>query len=178
LLQAVDCSDRELLLQRCQELVRDGHMKEGWRLPPDRPAAEHLPEHLPEHMAFDLPPEPTPEQLKEREKLREASERLARYVEALNQAAIAGVKIKPTSAAQTGLTDEEIQALMGDVSKLSDTEKKIRRYVVKKYGAQWKDVDPGRARTAAKDDPLFEKEVGVVLYEVITWRRALGRRQK
>ena len=36
LMQAVACSDRELLLQCCRELVDDGHIGEG---PPDQPAA-------------------------------------------------------------------------------------------------------------------------------------------
>jgi hypothetical protein len=73
-------------------------------------------------------------------------------------------------------TEDQIQALMGDVSELTDTEKKLRRYVVMKYGDRWGDVLPAHAMEAAKHDPLYEKEVGVAGWGISTWRRALGRK--
>jgi len=75
------------------------------------------------------------------------------------------------------LTEDQIQALMGDVSKLSDTEKKLRRYTVIKYGDRWKDVFPANAMKAAEHDPLYEKEVGVARWTISTWRRALDRKK-
>jgi hypothetical protein len=75
-------------------------------------------------------------------------------------------------------TEDQIQALMGDVSELSDVEKRIRRYVVIKHRERWGEIDPGRAKTAAKNDPLYEQEVGIIHYEISTWRRALGRKSR
>jgi hypothetical protein len=85
-------------------------------------------------------------------------------------------RAKPQSPSQP--TEDQIQALMGDVSKLSDVEKRIRQYVVKKYRDRWKDVEPGRAMTASKDDKLYEEEVGLIHYSISTWRRALGRKPR
>jgi len=87
--------------------------------------------------------------------------------------ALAGVKVRPTATAP----EEEIQELMGDVSKLSPLEKKLRRYTVIKHGEQWRDSDPGRVKTDAENDPLYEKEVGVARHHISTWRRALGRKK-
>ena len=122
-----------------------------------------------------------------REQLREQYEEQERRKEqkavSLSQAArnidraLAGVKVKPAAAAQTELTEDQIQELMGDVSKLSPLEKKLRRYTVIKYGEQWRDHDPGRVKTAMENDPLYEQEVGVARHHVSTWRRALGRKK-
>ena len=79
--------------------------------------------------------------------------------------------------APSQLTEDQIQKLMGDVSELSDTEKKLRRYAVIKYGDRWRDVFPANAMKAAEHDPLYEKEVGVARWTISTWRRALDRKE-
>jgi hypothetical protein len=77
------------------------------------------------------------------------------------------------------LTDDQIQALMGDVSGLSDLPKKIRRYTVLKYGAQWKDHNPAEVLKNATGDPLYEKEVGSgIVSHITTFRRALRDKDK
>jgi len=79
--------------------------------------------------------------------------------------------------APSQLTEDQIQALMGDVSELSPTDKKIRRYAVKKYREQWRNIEPAAIMKAAKNDKLYEEEVGVVVYSISTFRRALGRKK-
>ena len=79
--------------------------------------------------------------------------------------------------APSQLTEDQIQALMGDVSELSDLKKKIRRYAVKKYREQWRNIEPAAIMKAAKNDKLYEEEVGVVVYSISTFRRALGRKK-
>jgi hypothetical protein len=164
LMQAVACSDRELLLQCCRELVDDGHIGEG---PPDQPAAEHLPEHLPGHMAFDLPKDWQPP-------IDPGFSPAAR--KAMARAALGVVTVDTPPTTQTELTEEQIQELMGDdASKLSDTERNIRRYAIIRYGAQWRQVGPTRVHTEAEGNELYEKEVGP-LHHISTFRRALGRK--
>jgi hypothetical protein len=165
LMQAVDCSDRELLLQCCQELVKDGHMDKEWRLPPDRPAAEHLPEHLPEHMAFDL----SPEQLKEREELRGASKNIDR--------ALAGVKVKPTSALHPEVSDERrMELLSGDPTRQTPAHKRIRKFAFEEFG-DWDNnkVSTSRIMNAAVKNPEYMREAEKLESES-TFNRALGRK--
>jgi hypothetical protein len=78
--------------------------------------------------------------------------------------------------APSQLTEDQIQALMGDVSELSDLKKKIRRYAVKKYRERWRDVDPADVRKNAEGNKLYEEEVGA-LHHITTFRRALGRKK-
>jgi hypothetical protein len=73
--------------------------------------------------------------------------------------------------------EDQIQALMSDVSELSDIQKKIRRCAVLKYGARWRDIDPAEVKGGADDDELYKKEVGLVGYHITTFRRALGRKK-
>src|SRR5262249_40555665 len=80
-----------------------------------------------------------------------------------------GTKTKSPSQ----LTEDQIQKLMGDVSGLRDTEKKIRRYAVLKYGAQWKEINPAKVQKDAQGDELYQKVVGIVVHHISTFRRAL-----
>jgi hypothetical protein len=143
-------------------------------LPPDLgPVAENLPrdetsENLPPILVLDRPSSWSREETQAREEELSQRKNIDR--------ALAGVKVKP--AAQTELTEEQIQELMGDVSTLSALEKKLRRYTVIKHREQWRDHDPGRVRTATENDPLYAQEVGVARHHVSTWRRALDRKAK
>jgi hypothetical protein len=78
--------------------------------------------------------------------------------------------------APSQLTEDQIQALMGNVSGLSDLQKKIRRYAVKEYRERWKDVDPADVLKTAAGNKVYEEEVGV-LHHITTFRRALGRKK-
>jgi len=82
-----------------------------------------------------------------------------------------------SSSSSSQLTEDQIQTLMGDVSKLADLPKKIRRYAVLKYGAQWRDHEPAEVRKNANDDPLYRKEVGVIVHHITTFRRGLDRKK-
>jgi len=91
---------------------------------------------------------------------------------------------KPTPRAKaqsparlTEVTEDQIQTLMGDVSELSDLQKKIRRYAVLKHGARWRDIDPAKVQKGARDDELYKKEVGVIVHHITTFRRGLGRKE-
>jgi len=85
------------------------------------------------------------------------------------------VKAQPPSQP----TEDQIQALMGDVSDLSLDQKKIRQYAVLKYGPQWRDHNPAEVRKDAEGDPLhgkdplYKKEVGDILHHITTFRRGL-----
>ena len=189
LMPKVGCSDRELLLQCCDELVEDGSIHSS-----DRPAAEGLPagdssENLPTHMAFDLP-EPTPEQLKEHEELQQARRNIDR--------ALAGVKAKPpatspelalvsridhelaalitpaATATLAGLSEDDLRYLMGK-NEHRPTEREIKRFAFRTFG-DWRHVATKNVMAAAKKDEKFRRDVPKFPNE-ITFRRALDRRQ-
>src|SRR5262249_10491545 len=77
------------------------------------------------------------------------------------------------------LTEEQIQALMGDTSTLSELQKKIRRWAVKRYRERWKKIEPAKAQADAENDKIYEAEVGdAIPHHITTFRRALGRRAR
>jgi hypothetical protein len=88
-------------------------------------------------------------------------------------------KPTPRTKAQSPsqLTEEQIQRLMGDVSELSDLQKKIRRYAVLKHGARWRDIDPAKVQKGAQNDELYKKEVGAIVHHITTFRRGLDRKK-
>jgi hypothetical protein len=97
----------------------------------------------------------------------------------LSQLPTLELSASPEAKAQSlsQLTEDQIQKLMGDVSKLSATEKRLRRYTIIKHREHWKSQDPGRVKTASEKDPLYEKEVVGIHYGISTWRGALGRKK-
>jgi hypothetical protein len=99
-------------------------------------------------------------------------------VEVIAMPEIRTVAVQPeTPASPSPLPEDQIQALMGDVSELSELQKKIRRYAVLKYGTQWGNHDPAEVQKNARGDPLYKKEVGDIDYHITTFRRALGRKK-
>jgi hypothetical protein len=83
-----------------------------------------------------------------------------------------------TPSVKPKLTEDQIQALMGDVSGLPDVPKSIRRYAVLKYRAQWRDRDPAKVQKDADGDPLYKQVVGETLHHITTFRRGLRDKDK
>jgi hypothetical protein len=166
LMPKVGCSDRELLLQCCDELVEDGSIHSS-----DRPAAEGLPagdssENLPEHMAFDLQP---PEAI--------GLSSAARQV--VDRAVMGEVMVaKPVAESHMGLTDERRMELLGNIAQQPPSEKRIRQFALRKFG-DWekKKISATKIRNAAGNDLEYMREAGVLESES-TFNRALGHQQR
>jgi hypothetical protein len=188
LMQAVPCSDGELLLQCCTELVEDGSIDWGH----DRPAAEHLPEHLPEHMAFDLPKDwRPPESIGLSLAARQVIDRAVMgMVTVAKPAAAVPSEPVPALAAQidhelaalitpavaetlAGLSEDDLRLLMGK-NEHRPTAREIKRFAFRTFG-DWRHVATKNVMAAAKKDKQF-RQAFPILPSYSTFLRALDRK--
>src|SRR5262249_19262466 len=149
LMQAAGCSNYERVLRCAHELFLDNLLCCGPTEPPSGWSREYL-QGLYEDQEWYK------ERLTRPASLSPATRR------AMARATLGIVTVDAPAAAQTELTEEQIQTLIGDVAGLSDLVKRLRQWIVRKYRDDWTRVSPSDAREAANNDEEYRKEFGVL----------------